>query len=69
MPRVSGGSRVPGSRRERLEEEVMLEVKVESERNPRASTPNVSVSDSAGWVYDKGESRTWRLALGWVGGG
>jgi len=68
MPRVLGGLRVPGSGRARLEGEAMLEVRVESETNPRASTPNVSVSESAGWVYDK-ESLTWRLALGWVGGG
>ena len=69
MTRVLRGSRVPGSRREGLEEGAMLEVKVESERDPHVLTPNVSALDSAGWVYDKEESRTWRLALRWVGGG
>lgn len=64
MTRVLGGSGVPGSGRERLEEGAILGAKVESERNPYASALNVSVSDSAGWVHDKKESRPWRLALG-----
>jgi len=64
MPKALRGSRVPGSKRERLGEGVRLEVRVErSERNPRASTPNATVPDSVGWGCDR-ESRTWCLAWG-----
>ena len=65
MPSAMGGLKLG---RGRLEEGETSEVTIESDRGPRASTPNVAVLDSRvseSRACDEEGSRTWSLGFGW----